>query len=187
MIKIGQILSIIILFVNVFCYSQNNLLFEGEDLTFELSNDTFSVRGLYYFNSETKGEYSILYPFPTDTIYSKPFDIHTVNLTIGDTVNYRVNKNCSAIYLSVDVNGETTMYISYSQSLKANKAKYILLTTNYWEKPLNRADYKLVTNRGLAITKFSIPPDKKMVLENKKIYLWQKKDFKPTVDFEIEY
>ena len=36
-----------------------------------------------------------------------------------------------------------TYYIGYTQKLKSNHAKYILLTTQKWGKPFDIANYKL--------------------------------------------
>ena len=185
MIKILQIL--IILFLGqILCYSQDIISFEEEDITFEIRDSVFIVQGLYYFNSESEKQFSLLYPFPTDTIYGKPFDIHVMNLKTCDTISYKIKKDSSLIVFPALIKGKTPIMISYSQRLKSNKAKYILLSTNYWNKPLKRLDYKLITELGLTVKNFSIPPDKKIILDNKKIYLWQKEYFKPVKDFEIE-
>ena len=77
--------------------------------------------------------------------------------------------------------------ISYYQLLKSNRAKYILLSTNYWNEPVKQADYKLITELNFKIKFFSIPPDKEILLENRKIYLWQKENYQPVTDFVVEY
>jgi hypothetical protein len=168
------------------CFSQNTVLFEDEDITFEIRDSIFIVQGLYYFNSQTENKYSILYPFPTDSIYGKPFDIFVKNLNTEDTIRYKT-KDTSSIVFSVLINGKTPIMISYRQHLKANKAKYILQSTNYWGKPLRKADYKLITELDFKVKGFSIFPDKEIELDGKKVYVWQKENFIPTKDFEIEY
>lgn len=145
------------------------------------------VQGIYYFSSETAKQYPILYPFPTDTIYGKPFNILVKNLNTGDTIVYRANNDSSSIVFPVLVNGKSTLLIAYCQRLKSNKAKYVLLSANYWNTPLKRVDYKLITESDFIVKGFSIRPDKEIKLGDKKIYLWQKENFMPTKDFEIEY
>ncbi len=186
MIKTIQIL-IVILIGRSICYSQENLLFESENLTFNIQDSVFFVEGLYYFNSAIENEYPIFYPFPTDSVYSKPFNIHVEYINTSQEINYNIASDSSSIVFSVLIKGETPLLITYNQYLKANKAKYILNTTKYWGRPLKQVDFKLVTALDVVIKSFSITPDKKFTLENKKIYLWQKENYMPKKDFEIEF
>jgi hypothetical protein len=186
MIRILQIL--ILLFPGQIIYGPQDMVsFEEEDITFEIEDSIFFVQGLYYFHSPVEKEYAFLFPFPTDTIYGKPCHIRVENISTGDTIIYQAKKDSSSIAFPLVVSGTTTLSISYHQKLKSNRAKYILVSTNYWEKPLKQVDYTLVTASDLDIKKFSFPPDTEIVLDNKRIYLWQKKNFRPTRDFEIEY
>jgi hypothetical protein len=186
MIKTLQIL-IILFSGQILCYSQDVLSFEEENITFKIQDSVFIVQGLYYFNSKYEKQYSILYPFPSDSIYGKPFNVNVIYINTGETISYKVNKDSSSIIFHTLISGKTPIMISYHQQLKSNKAKYILISTNYWNKPLGQVDYKLITELDFKIKSFSIPPDKEISLDNKKIYLWQKENFKPTIDFEIEY
>ena len=186
MIKVLHIIVFLFLW-QISGYAQDIISFEKEDISFEIRDSVFIVQGIYYFNSETEKQYSILYPFPTDTIYSKPFNIKVTNLHSKDTIIYKTKKDSSSIGFPVLISGVTPIIISYSQQLKSNKAKYILLSTNYWDKPLMQVDYKLIVGLNFNVKKFSIPPDKMIILDNKKIYLWQKENFTPMIDFEIEF
>lgn len=180
--------TLILLFAGqILCFSQGMVLFEEEDITFEIKDSVFIVQGLYYFDSPVEKEYSFLFPFPADPIYGKPCNIRVENISTGDTIIFRTSKDFSSIAFPAVIHGETTLSISYRQKLNANRAKYILLSTNYWGKPLKQVDYKLVTAPDLKIKRFSYPPDKEISLNNKRIYLWQKENFRPVKDFEIEY
>jgi hypothetical protein len=186
MIKTLQILLLLI-FSQIICYSQNVISFEEEDITFEIQDSIFIVKGIYYFNSESEKEFSILYPFPSDSIYGKPFNILVTYINTGETLGYKIKKDSSSIMFPALIKGKTPLMISYHQQLKSNKAKYILTSTNYWKKPLEQVDYKLITALDFNVKKFSIIPDKEIELDNKKIFLWQRENFMPTKDFEIEY
>jgi hypothetical protein len=171
----------------ILCYSQNVLSFDGEDITFEIQDSIFTVHGIYYFSSVLEKQYSILYPFPTDSIYGKPSNISVTYTNTGEAIGYKVKKDSSSIVFSALIKEKTPVMIFYQQRLKSNKAKYILLSTKYWNKPLQQVNYKLITKPDFTINGFSIPPDKEVKLDNKKIYLWQKVNFLPTKDFEIDY
>lgn len=176
-----------LLFVGINCVAQNDLFFEKEDITFEIKDNTFIVQGIYYFNSTSDKEFSILYPFPTDSIYSKPFDISVKYINSGQQINYKTANDSSSVVFRILADPIQPILISYHQRLNSNRAKYILLTTNYWQKPLKQVDYKLVTNLDFSITSFSIQPDKKIEIDNKKVYLWHKENFTSQKDFVIEF
>jgi hypothetical protein len=184
MIKAFQIIVFLFL-VQILCYPQDVVSFDSENITFKIQDNIFMVNGIYYFNSQSNKQFSILYPFPSDSIYGRAFNIKVKYVNTGETIIYKTYKNSSSIVLPVLMKGETPIMISYCQPLKSNKVKYILISTNYWNKPIEKVDYKLITD--FEIKKFSMPPDKEIILGNKKIYLWQKENFMPTMDFEIEY
>jgi len=184
--KVISLLTALVI-INTLCYSQDYLSFDEEDITFEIRDSTFIVEGLYYFNSGTSKQYPILYPFPVDSIYGIPSNIAVKYINTGETIPYKMRKDASAIIFSASIQGKTPIMISYHQRLKANKARYILLSTHYWRKPLKQVNYKLITKPDFTVKRFWERPDKEIELDNKKMYLWQKVDFMPTLDFEIEY
>jgi len=167
--------------------AQNNLSFEEEELTFNLGNGIFSVQGVYSFSAPAKAEYTIKYPFPTDTIYGMPFDISVRYFGSGKPIFFRPDRNLSCIIFKALISKNTLIYIGYSQPLKKDKAKYILLTTQEWNKPLKLSNIKLATDTSLVIKSFSIKPDKKISVLNKIVYFWQKEDFWPQTDFEVVF
>ncbi len=185
MIKILIFLCFLIVGNN--CIAQDDIFFEKEDITFEINDSVFIVQGIYYFNSTSEKEYSVLYPFPTDSIYSKPFDICVKYINSGQQVNYRIANDSSSIVFRVLADSIQPIIISYHQRLNSNRARYILLTTNYWQKPLKQVDYKLVTDLDFTINSFSIQPDKEVKINNKKVYLWHKENFTPKNDFIIDF
>lgn len=176
-----------LLLFNINCKAQHKLSFEKEDITFEIENGIFTVRGIYYFNSDSEKEYSILYPFPTDTIYGNPFKIEVSYINSNKNIEYKTTKDSSAVFFRILANPEQPILITYSQRLKTNKARYILLSTNQWHKPLIQADYKLITPLNFSITSLSVKPDKEIQIDNKKIYLWHKENFMPQKDFIVEF
>lgn len=168
-------------------YAQKKLCFEAEELTFVLDKDVFTVQGVYQFSSPEEGVFNIQYPFPSDSIYGKPFDVAVRYFNSGKAIDFRSDRNFKNIYFKSLVNKDTPVFIQYSQSLKAQKAKYILLTTKYWNVPLKRSSFKLVTDTSTVIRSFSYEPEKQIVVGNQKIYFWTKEQFWPQKDFEIEF
>ena len=185
MSKAVTILCFLLFGIN--CTAQNEILFEKEDITFEIKENIFIVQGIYYFNSTSDKEYTVLYPFPADSIYSRPFNVSVMYLNSGQQINYKAAIDSSSIVFRVKGDSMNPVLISYHQRLNSNKARYILLTAKYWQKPLKQVDYKLVTDFDFIITRFSIPPDKEIEVDNKKVYLWHHENFIPQNDFIIEF
>lgn len=180
----------LLLFSNLFfnaSFSQSRLSFVEEDLTFEITDSVFIVQGLYFFTSPVEKDYLIVYPFPSENIYGNPFDIHVIDINSSDTLAFKMADNQSSMAFTARISGQTQLYITYSQTLKSNKARYILTTTRSWNQPLERAEYKLLTDSNLVISGFSMPPENIIAVEGKHIYIWQKENFMTAKDFEVEF
>jgi|GEM_PF-1947250 len=173
--------------MTAFVSSQKKLCFEEEELTFILDKDVFTVQGVYRFSSPEEGDFYIQYPFPSDSIYSKPFDVAVRYFNSGKGIDFKPDRNFENIRFKTLVNKNTPVFIQYSQSLKTHKARYILLTTKYWNVPLKRSSFKLVTDTCTVIRSFSYEPEKQIVVGSQKIYFWTKEQFWPQKDFEIEF
>lgn len=178
---------VFLIFIAKISFPQSEIFFTKEDLTFEVNDSVFVVEGIYYFDSNSDLKFPILYPFPADGIYSKPFNIKVYYVNTNEQIDYKMSGDSSAITFPIIGDKNQPVYISYSQKLKSGKAKYILTTTKFWSKPLGEVNYKLITELNFEIGSFSIPPDKSITLDGKKIYLWSMTDFLPKVDFEIEF
>lgn len=169
------------------CFSQTPLAFEKEDLTFEIIEDVFVVSGLYYFHSEPQKQVHLRYPFPTDSIYGKAFNINVQYANSGDPIDFLVNSDSSYIAFPVVANREKPVLIGYHQRLKANEARYILTTTQSWKQALKQAHFKLLTSPQLVIKSFSYPPDQTIEIDGKILYVWQKENFMFERDFVISF
>lgn len=168
-------------------HSQDQLKFDEEYLTFKLSRNLFQVSGVYLFSAKDSIEYPILYPFPVDSVFGKAFDISLKDVKTRKDLPFIMAKDSTHIRFRAKVSGSSQLLIGYSQVLKSNRAKYILTTTQNWNNPLKNADYQLVVDSGIVITSFSIEPQKRIVQRGKTIYFWQKKDFMPVTDFEVQF
>ncbi|MBN2780921.1 MAG: hypothetical protein JXR21_03045 [Candidatus Marinimicrobia bacterium] len=165
----------------------SGLRFIEEDLSFELCDSVFSVSGIYYFMSAEEKEYPILYPFPEDSAYSRPYDISVLNMRTGKEMGYSFQAISGHLFFTLRVSGETPVRIDYKQRLYAKHARYILLSTRSWGQPLKIADLSLKIPPDITITDFSLPPDKEIMLEGQRLYLWQKRNFIPDCDFIIRF
>ena len=180
--------SVLFLSLPFFANSQN-ISFYAEDLNFFLNEKSFEVDGLYYFRNNTDREIKLMlfYPFPDIAKYGN-IDFIKIHIQ-GDTTSMLATQSAkgSLFKVKIPARGEIAYRINYRQKCKSNQAKYIITTTQQWNKPFELANYSLTFPESIIIDSISITPDSVFNLEGKHHYLWMRKNFMPMVDFEIEF
>jgi hypothetical protein len=166
--------------------SQQRASFVEEDLTFIISDGQFRVKGIYYFFSEQPTVMMIKYPFPEEETYGEISDIRVTDVKTGLPLPY-IARDTNSVNISLQVNGLTPVTIEYAQALRSNNARYILMTTQQWAQPLQKAHFRLVTPLDSPIITFSIAPHDEIIIDQERIYLWNFSNFLPEVDFEIRF
>ncbi|MGE5497203.1 MAG: hypothetical protein ACM3Q2_03995 [Syntrophothermus sp.] len=178
----------VLIIISSFVFGQRGDFFR-EDITFRLNEGCLDVDGYYWFanSSRVPVNNEIYYPFAAD--YGKSIDsIRLYNISAGYLPGWKM-EDSGGIYFNLNIPpGDTVLLqIGYRQKLSGRRAQYILQTTQGWGKPIDIADYKLVTPDTLNIKYFSYPPDKSYVIEKKRIYSWEKRRFMPGKDMIFEY
>jgi hypothetical protein len=178
---------LILLSISGICIAGPGLHFVEEDLSFNIADSIFSVRGIYYFSSECEAPYSILYPFPNEKSMGKAYDIQIRDLEANALIDYESHLDEAFIRFKLYVDEETPVLITFKQRLYSSYAKYILLSTQSWKEPLRRVEYKLNIFDDIVITHFSIQPDSEVCLDFGRLFLWQRKNFMPDRDLIFEF
>ena len=178
---------LILLSISGICFANPGLHFVEEDLSFSIADSIFSVRGIYYFSSECGAYYTILYPFPKEQAMGQAYDIQIRDLKTDSFIEYESHLDKAFIRFRLYVDEETPILIAFKQRLYSSYAKYILLSTQSWEEPLRRVEYKLHIFDDIVITDFSIQPDSELCLDFGRLFLWQRKNFMPSCDLIFEF
>ncbi len=182
-----KILFFLIL-TNSFSFAQRADFFK-EDITFRLDSTYIDVEGVYWFlNNYDKPVFSdIFYPFPVSS-GSEIDSIRLFNITAGQKTKYNLESGSGISFnLFIPPKDTVLFQIGYRQKLNGDSAVYILRSTQVWGKPLERAEYKLMTSLIFKIKNFSYLPDKIYKIDNKKIYYWKKENFMPKVDMVFKF
>lgn len=163
--------------------------FFREDITFRLDSTFLSVEGFYWFanHSDATIHSEIFYPFPYEE--GEFVDsIRVYHVFDGCEVRYR-REGVFGIAFPLHLSGCDTvlLQIRYRQKIKERRAVYILKTTQGWGKPLDVAEFKLITPITLYIQTFSYPPDTSYRIQNLKINVWKKEQFMPEQDMVFEF
>ena len=164
--------------------AQSSIDFSSEFIDFKIDERHFTINGLYTFINNTTNNISfpIAFPFAGETDLVDSIRLYDVTL-LKELSFKKLNRGISfkVFLLAHDT---ALINIFYRQPLE-EKNTYILTTTKYWGKPIEKAKYSLTTKSDLNIISFSINPDSMKIENNQKTYFWEKNGFTPKVDFDV--
>lgn len=183
---------IIFLFLLLYPFSPiigQDISFYREDITFELTGNFFKINGNYFFRNQNPDPIKtrLIYPFPTDSIYGNADSVFAFDIIQNRDNLKQVTQNAAGIELLIHPFDTTVINIEYRQELKSNKAEYILTTTKGWKKAFEEVHYKLISDTNIVVHSFSYQPDTSLIVDDKLIYLWERKNFMPDKDFSITF
>ncbi len=166
------------------------VIFLKEDITFRLSSKYFVVDGYYWFSNPSNRETQrlIYYPFPPAGKDSPADSVDVFDLRRGiqPEISDRSERGFRFV-LSIGGQDTALYHIAYRQKVSGDSAMYILRSTQTWNRPLDYAEYKLVVDDSVVVTRFSYDPDKVYNIEGKEIYLWRRTNFMPEDDFVVHF
>ena len=162
-----------------------------EDLTFTLSDSSFSVSGYYYFMNPSQQAINLnmLYPFPQNKgDYGSISNVYA--FLNGDSLQDKLityNDKAAMIRLEIKPKESSMLFIGYIQHIFGGKAEYILTSTKTWGKPLKQVSYTLIVPESLIVDSLSYTPDYSKTESGNTIYYYYKEDFMPDKEFEIYF
>lgn len=180
-----------ILFISIFFFgllnpinAQTKVDFIEEYIDFEINETHFSINGIYSFDNQNKKAVTQQIYFPFAEKIANIDSIYIINLNTMEYIPF--TKQEKGIYFDFLLLPEeiVDLNISYRQVV-AKKNTYIVTTTGFWGKPLNKATYSLATPLNIVIDSCSYTPNDKKIEENKIYYLWEMNNFMPVLDFEF--
>jgi len=174
-----------------YIYAQE-LSFYKEDITFTLDRSFFRVNAFYWFanQSDRDCEKIIYYPFGNSSEKEEVDSVEVYNISQNicpKIVNH--SKNGFLFVLRIAARDTAVYHIIYIQKIASDSVKYILISTQQWNKALDNAEYRLIVDKQIILTRFSYVPDKVYDINDKKIYYWARSNFMPASDmiFHFKY
>lgn len=175
-----RLLAILFFIIPLSLLAQQKLQFVGEKIDFAITQERFSVNGIYYFSNNAEAEIiqTILFPFSkgADSLMVK----RIYNLTYSENLNFKQLNDAVAFKIVVLPKDTVMVNIAYSQLTKKENI-YILESTQTWGQALKIADYSLIYDSLVYIDSLSLKPDS--LINN--VYYWKKKDFYPKDNFNV--
>jgi hypothetical protein len=144
----------------------------------------------YWFanQSDKNCEKIIYYPFGNSTEKEQVDSVEVYNISqniVPRVINH--NNNGFSFLLGIAARDTAVYHIKYIQKITSDSVKYILISTRQWNKALDNAEYKLIVDKKIKLTRFSYKPDKEYDIEGKKIYYWKRNDFMPASDMVFHF
>ncbi len=169
-----------------------SLNFFQEDLEFRLDGKTFRLSGDYWFCNNTDRDVvqQLYFPIPSDSL-ALPAD--KIKLKLIDPLKGQkarlLSVNSQGFWFEVSLPAQTIAicHIAYRQRLYGNVARYVLMSTHSWGKPLEYAKYTLITSRRMQLQHLSLEEPVTCVKGGKRYYRWEILNFMPEADFRVDF
>lgn len=141
------------------------LVFDSERIVLEVLGDSLEVRGSYLLRCQGRGGASIplVYPFPQDSLLG---GWRFVSLTVrpgpaaaATPARWDALPGRAAVRWWLPPCASDTLIAEavYRQALRGDYARYIVITTQAWERPLKRAAFEIRLPAGVEPVEFSFP------------------------------
>jgi hypothetical protein len=180
--------AILLTVLTSFELQAQSIEFFREDLKFIITENLWEVSGDYYFRNTTDNQvtHQLIYPFPTDTSFGEIDEVVCYDLTDYSNRLDTIQNAYMLFTLTIPPNEIRAYRIGYKQKLSGNKAIYILTSTQKWNKPFEKVNYKLIS-KNVRIDSLSYQPDRVEVFADSTMFYWQMHDFMPDRNFEVVY
>lgn len=170
----------------------NGLEFIQEDLEFRLDGKIFKLTGDYWFCNNTDKDITqqLFFPIPADSLNApaEKAKLKLIKPLPGQKVKLlSVGKQGFWFEVSLPAKTIAICQISYRQKLYGKSAKYVLMSTHSWGKPLEYAKYTLITPSALQVTNLSLSEPEVHLQKGKRYYRWEYLNFLPQADFTVEF
>jgi hypothetical protein len=182
--------GILLLFLLAGCAGASSLDFVRENIYVSLRlPDTMCVTGEYFFAAKDGAALTtaVVYPFPVDSTIVFPHAISVTDRT--GAVSFQSHPEQAMILLPVNVaKGDTSKTtVTYRQKLRGNVGRYILTTTQNWQKPLGKCMYEVSVPRDVTLTFLSYESDTVFEKKGALVYRFGKDNFMPTKDLVFSF
>jgi len=185
--------KVLLLFLLVSCFQvfSQKIEFYKEYILFEITETQFVVDAMYFFrniSADTIKQF-MAYPFSQHDDLGDVRQISVVSVypEIDNEVIRNFNKKGAQFRLMIYPNDTALTNITYTQDIIRNQAEYILISTQAWNKPLEKATFTLKMPIEMKVDSLSYDADSLMIQEDFLFYKWQFTDFMPQTNFFVSF
>jgi hypothetical protein len=165
------------------------LRFDSELIRMEIRGDTLRVDGLYRFlASDPRQPMLLFYPYPVDSLLGTAWTESLVWRPSPEApwqplaVAERPQQDGVRWRLPTGDGDRVEARTVYCQLLRERYARYIVISTQAWGRPLREARFELTLPPGMQLTESSFP----FVREGDR-WVYEARDFMPSVDVIVRW
>lgn len=188
---------LLLILLPVFLAANGGPNFEGERLEFRLEriaeeSDTllWSVSGDFYFSNLSQEPLSrlIWFPVPSSDSIGVAEDVFVSIPETADSMSVELIRQTPqgfSFRLDLPERSFAGVRISYRQRISGSEARYVLLTTNAWGRPLPSSEIALRLEPGLELAELPFPNP--AISHDGSSYHWSFLNFVPEKDFILHF
>ncbi|MEW6684707.1 MAG: hypothetical protein AB1393_00690 [Candidatus Edwardsbacteria bacterium] len=168
-----------------------SLEFLRERIYIKVSEGELCVEGKYYFFNSTnqKIKVPIFYPFAIDESHLFPYEIKVYEKGFWGNKTVPIQKEERGISWILQIEEKKTkqIHVCYSQKIRKKEARYILITTKTWGKPLKEAQFIIEIPTKFKEISISYLPDRVVRKKRISFYYIRRDNFMPDRDLIIRW
>ena len=171
-------------------WSMSELSFFKENITFTIcAPDTIEIRGIYWFSNTGNDSVTttIYYPFPLDTGEVFPHYIEVTRHGTRKAISYRQVTNGIEWRQTVPARGLDSVLVVYRQKVKKGVGQYIVSTTKFWDKALQKADFEVRIPKRMVMTFWTFQADSISTTRDMIIYHSHFDSFLPDREMDVRW
>ena len=166
------------------------IVFQKEAITATIAAcDTLAIEGIYFFvNSDADAMSAMIYyPFPIDTALEYPHRVAVVRLSNRQAIPYVKTQKGITWQELIPPRTVDSIQVIYRQKALHPNGRYILTTTQNWKRPLERAEFIVITPAGITLKYWSFQSDSVCMRNGNIMYHALQKNFLPESDMLLEW
>ncbi len=151
--------------------------------------DTLLVSGTYWFINQNRPENktTIFYPFPVDSTELWPAAISAYYTINKKPIQFDKLANGVVMQIEVEKRDTVPVTVQYKQRVTDTRGRYIVSTTELWNRPLQSAEFTLVAPPDILVTYWSDTCDSVYTVSDTVFYYSKKRMFLPSSDLFVHW
>jgi hypothetical protein len=165
------------------CSRSPSVHFAREEVALTVRPGAVEVRANYHFKVRAARPFSALvfYPFPLDSFHSWPDSIWAGGLP------YEAADSGVMLRLNLPARGEESLRVFYRQPHRGTEARYIVMTTRKWRRPIDLARFTVTVPREFDSVTLEHKPDSAVRGDSAVTYFITRRAFWPDSDIVVRW
>lgn len=165
------------------CSRAPSVHFAREEVAVRVRPGSVEVTANYHFKVRAAKPFSALvfYPFPLDEFHAWPDSIWTGGLP------YEFADSGVTLKLNLPARDEESLRVYYRQPHRGNEARYIVMTTRKWRRPIDLARFTVTVPSEFDSVTLEYSPDSAVQSDSAVTYFITRRAFWPESDIVVRW